>query len=230
MIAFNLTKLEKLLMDVDIARHNMIEQQIRSWEVLDPAILELLPEVPREEFVPKDFKNLAFADTNIDLGHGQVMMTPKTEARILQSLQIKSSDIVLEIGTGSGYLTALLAKLGQNITSYEYFADISSQAKTNLELQSINNVNLINKDIFQDMPTESSFDVIVITGSMCQENVIFNNALKIGGRLLQIIGQPPVKEAILLTRNGEESWRTESIFEMDIAPLIGAEEKPSFQF
>lgn len=217
-------------MDLQIARQNMIEQQIRTWDVLDPVILELLAEVPREGFIPEEYLNLSYVDTQIPIGHGQTTLQPKIEARILQAVNISQKDTVLEVGTGCGYLTALMAKLGKQVRSIEYFQDLSDSAANVLSENGFKNIQLEQGDIFQSMPANSSYDVIVLTGSMARENTLFAEALKPEGRLFQIIGQSPVMEALLLTRKDNNSWHRESLFETDVTALIGAEEKPSFEF
>ena len=216
-------------MDFQTARHNMIEQQIRTWEVLDPTVLDLLSQVHREEFIPEKYQNLALADARIPIGHGQTTLTPKSEARILQAVQIKPDEQILEVGTGCGYFTALLASSGQHVTSIEIFEELSDSASKKLSEHGYQNVTIIHDDIFQSLPSQSSYDVITLTGSMWHENPAFKNALKIGGRLFQIIGQSPVMEAVLLTRISEDAWHMESLFETDIAALIGAEKKTEFQ-
>lgn len=215
-------------MDFQTARANMIEQQIRTWEVLDPVVLQLLSDVHREEFMPETYKQLALADTRIPLGHGQTTLTPKTEARIVQAVQVKTDDEILEVGTGCAYLTALLANLGRHVTTIEFYQDLSDSAVNTLSAQGYNNVTITQGSVFDSMPAESSYDVIVLTGSMWRENVNFKKSLKLGGRLFQIIGQSPVMEAVLVTRNTEHSWHEESLFETDVTTLIGAEKKQEF--
>lgn len=217
------------MMDFHLARQNMIEQQIRTWEVLDPTVLAQLSEIHREDFIPDEYKNLALSDCRIPLGHDQTTMTPKTEARILQSVKVKSDDSILEIGTGCGYLTALLAGSGKHVTTLEYYKDLSEAAGNILTSQGFDNITLQHTDVFDSMPGPESHDVIIITTSMPKQNPIFAHALRPGGRLFQIIGQSPVMEALLLTRNDENAWHKESLFETDIPPLIGSDEPTAFQ-
>jgi protein-L-isoaspartate(D-aspartate) O-methyltransferase len=215
-------------MNFDQARFNMIEQQIRPWEVLDQRVLSLLPQVPREDFVPAAYRNLAFADTAVPVGHGEVMMAPKVEARMLQSLGIEPRDKILEIGTGSGYVTALLAKSGREVTSVEIHRDLAEQAATRLQAHDINNVHLEIGDGIRGWPSTAPYDVIAITGSMPLLEPLLEQQLTPGGRLFVVVGQAPVMEALLITRVGEQEWTRESLFETEIAPLLGAIEPPRF--
>lgn len=217
-------------MDLETARFNMVEQQIRPWEVLDPDVLEACMSVRRELFVPEAYRRLAFSDTGIDIGHGQSMMAPKVEARALQSLAVRRSDRVLEIGSGSGYLAALLATLGAHVTSIEIFEDLSAMAKQNLQRAAITNVTLHVGDGLEGWSTAAPYDVIAVTGSLPVRRVSIEQQLSIGGRLFVVIGEPPVMEALLVTRVDKHTWSTESLFETELEPLVGAEPKPEFRF
>ena len=216
--------------DIDQARFNMIEQQIRTWQVLDQTVLDLLLEIHREDFVPDDYRQLAFADMNIPLANAQVMMTPKLEARLLQSLAILENDKVLEIGTGSSYLTALLAKCANHVESVDIFADFSHEAKIKLDAYQINNVDLRTGDALSDQQTQKKYDVIVVTGSLPTLNPILQEQLAPGGRMFVIIGDSPVMEARLITRVGAGEYDTESLFETDLPPLLGIDKNSSFNF
>ncbi|MGR8920812.1 MAG: protein-L-isoaspartate O-methyltransferase family protein [Gammaproteobacteria bacterium] len=217
-------------LDYDTARLNMIEQQIRPWEVLDPTVLDACAAVHRELFVPDDYRDLAFTDTTIEIGHGQVMMAPKVEARLLQALGVRPADRVLEIGTGSGYLTALLATLGAHVTSIEYFGDLSERASARLRAAGISNVKLHVGDGIGGWSAAEPYDVIVVTGSSPERLAAVERQLSIGGRLFIVLGSGPVMEAVLLRRVAEDTWTRESLFETEITPLIGAEPKPEFRF
>ncbi len=208
----------------------MVEQQIRPWEVLDPTVLEACLHVPREIFVPDPYENLAFSDTTIEIGHGQTMMAPKVEARLLQALAIEGSDRILEIGTGSGYLAALLATLGGQVTSIEIFDDLSASAEQVLARVSKTNVDLLVGDGLEGWLTAAPYDVIAVTGSAPNRIPSIEQQLSIGGRMVAILGTSPVMEATLITRVDEYTWATEILFETDLDPLIGAEQKPEFQF
>jgi len=217
-------------MDFETARFNMVEQQIRPWEVLDPTVLHACASIPRELFVPEDYRELAFSDTTIPLGHGQFMMTPKVEARLLQALDVQRTDRVLEIGTGSGYLTALLSALGAHVTSIEIHAELSERAKHNLRRAGGNNYKLHVGDGLDGWTTAEPYDVIVVTGSLPRRRPSIEQQLSSNGRLFAVLGRAPVMEATLITRLSKGSWSTESLFETEIGVLVGAEEKPSFQF
>ncbi len=217
-------------MDFETARFNMVEQQIRTWEVLDPGVLTACSDVARDQFVPEPYRNLAYADTEIEIGHGQRMMSPKIEARLLQALAVRPSDRILEIGTGSGYLTALLATLGAHVTSIEYHEDLSAAGKANLARAGIGNVKLHVGDGIDGWTTAEPYDVIVLTGSCPERRPVIERQLSIGGRLFAVIGCHPVMEAVLVTRVTQDSWAEESLFETELAPLIGAEPKPEFSF
>jgi protein-L-isoaspartate(D-aspartate) O-methyltransferase len=216
-------------MNVEQARFNMIEQQIRPWDVLDPKILKLISEVPRENYVPARYQNLAFADTRIPLGHGQEMMEPRLEARILQALDIQPAHRVLEIGTGSGYLTACLAALADSVVSMEIHEELSKQAEHQLAENDVVNISLrITDAMSADLAAEGAFDIIVITGSLPDMDKRFHESLNVDGRLFMVTGESPVMEAMLITRIGENEWSTESLFETDLAPLVNAKAPASF--
>jgi len=217
-------------MDFETARFNMVEQQIRTWEVLDAKVLDACAKVHRERFVPEGYRQLAFTDTGIDLGHGQSMMSPKIEARLLQALDVQSSDRVLEIGTGSGYLTALLGTLAAHVTSIEIFEDLSARAKHNLRNASIGNVALHVGDALDGWSTAEPYDVIVVTGSSSLRRPLIEQQLSQNGRMFIVVGNAPVMEALLITRLSKDSWTVESLFETELAPLIGAQAKPEFKF
>jgi protein-L-isoaspartate(D-aspartate) O-methyltransferase len=213
--------------DIEQARFNMIEQQIRTWEVLDQTVLDLLARVPRENFVPAAYRNLAFADISIPLGHGQTMLSPKLEARLLQSLNIKTDDVVLEIGTGSAYLTALLASLGQHVFSVDIIGEFVMQAQQKLSTQ-LNRVTIEQGDAAQGWDAHGPYDVIAITGSLPLFSENFQQALRVGGRLFMVVGHAPAMEALLITRRSDTVWTRESLFETDIPALVNAPQPPAF--
>ena len=216
-------------MNFEQARFNMIEQQIRTWEVLDQHVLDLLAEVHREDFVPIEYRQLALADVQIPLAHKQVTMTPKVEARLLQALDIKKTDKILEIDTGCAYLTALLARLGHHVFSVDIFPEFTGEAKTKLARHGIYNVTLETGDAIKGWAQHTPYDVIVVTGSLPVLDPCFQEQLNIGGRLFVIIGTSPVMEALLITRIGENEWSTESLFETDIPVLTGLQTPPEFK-
>jgi len=217
-------------MNIEQARFNMIEQQIRPWEVLDQRVLDLMSEVPREDFVPKDYRQLAFADTNIPLPHDQVMMSPKLEGRLLQALMLTPKDTVLEIGTGSGYLTALLAKSTRHVDSVDIFADVVETAQDQLNALNINNVSLQVGDAINGWNTDTHYDVIVLTGSVPLLQSHFQEQLKEGGGLFAIVGDEPVMEAWLINRVVGNNLDTEVLFETSLPPLLGAPTPARFTF
>lgn len=213
-------------MDLDQARFNMVEQQIRPWDVLDPKVLELIADMPRHEFVIPEQRKLAYSDVELPLDENQFMLSPKIEARILQALDIDRDDTVLEVGTGSGYMTALLAALAQSVTSVEIFETLLAQAKT--RLTHIRNVEFAVGDASKDWLNNRQYDAIVLTGSCGETPEAYKNKLNLGGRLFAFIGSSPVTPAMLITRISETEWIEESLFETYVPPLINAEAKPSF--
>lgn len=215
-------------MNLDQARYNMIEQQIRPWEVLDQRVLDLLATVPREDFVPETYRKLAFADMNIPLGDDQVMMSPNVEARILQALNILDEETVLEIGTGSGYITALLASLAKQVFSVDINPDMTRQAGEKLAAHGFTNVTLETGDAALGWDNHAPYDVIVITGSLPLLPDTFQQALKVGGRLLAIVGDSPAMGVQLITRVGETEWSQETLFETDLPALINAPQPERF--
>ncbi|RRQ21605.1 protein-L-isoaspartate O-methyltransferase family protein [Thiohalobacter thiocyanaticus] len=217
--------------DFERARYNMIEQQIRPWEVLDQRVLDVLMQTPREDFVPPQYRStLAFSDISLPLEHGQVMLPPKLEGRLLQSLAIRPTDRILEVGTGSGYLTACLARLGREVLSLDLYADFKYAAERKLEQHGITNVELRTDDAASGWGAEQSFDAIAVTGSLPLLHRGFHNALAVGGRLFVIVGKPPVMEAMLITRVAADQWAAESLFDTSAPPLENAPRIENFDF
>lgn len=216
--------------DFDQARFNMIEQQIRTWEVLDQSVLNLLNNIHREDYVPAEYKALALADTNIPLEHDQLMMSPKLEARILQSIDIRSTDTVLEIGTGSGYLTALLASVAKHVDSVDLFSDFTQSAQLKLSEQGMENVSLSTADGLSLDSGNSTYDAVIITGSLIDIPDSIKQKIVMNGKIFAIIGEPPIMDAQLITRIGEDHWSVESLFETSIPALIGAEKNLLFSY
>ncbi len=205
--------------NMEQARENMVKQQLRTWEVLDSRVLDIVTEVPREDFVPEQYRELAFADTEIAIGHGQKMLAPKVEARILQALDIQPTDNILEIGTGSGYLTACLARMGGMVTSLDIQADFTARAAQLLQQHNIDNVKLITGNGIDAAQELGPFDVIVITGSLPKISEKLTRQLNMGGRLFGVAGDFPAMEATLFTRVGDYQWREEVLFETDLERL-----------
>ena len=216
--------------EIEQARFNMIEQQIRTWDVLDQRVLDVMNSIPREQFVPEHYRSLAFADTNIPLGHEQVMMAPKLEGRLLQALAITPGDSVLEIGTGSGYLTACLARLGKQVTSIDITADFTTAAAAKLEAQGISNITLETFDAAEGIESEKRYDVIAVTGSLPLLQQQFQKNLAVGGRLFIITGSLPIMEANLISRVDENHWSSECLLETCIPPLLHATRPQAFVF
>jgi protein-L-isoaspartate(D-aspartate) O-methyltransferase len=207
------------------ARVNMIKQQCRTWDVLNPVILELLQSVPREDFVPPHFRHLAFADTALSLGHNQSMLTPKEEAKILDKLQIKHSERVYEIGTGSGYFTALLAKQSKHVDSIEIFEDFLTTAAQKLHAHQIHNIELEKGDGLAQNYKLVEYDVIVFTGSLKILPKHFLSKLNIGGRLFAFLGESPLMKAVLFTKVSESNTTSEILFETHVNPLMATHHK-----
>ena len=217
-------------MDIEQARYNMVEQQIRPWDVLDQDVLNLLFKIRREDFVPEAHRALAFVDMEIPLGHGQAMWTPKLEARVIQELAIRPTDRVLEIGTGSGYLTALLAMNAADVVSVEIDPEFSAAAGNKLRAHGIENVALHVADAARDWPDDGSFDVIVLTGSTPLLSGAFRNLLRTGGRLFAIIGSAPVMQAQLITCTAPGAFRSVTLFETCVTELVNAPQPTAFVF
>lgn len=212
------------------ATFNMIEQQIRTWEVLDPVVLELFNQVPRENFVAESQQGLAFADVELPIGHGQTMLSPKLEGRILQALNVKKTDKVLVVGTGSGYLTALLATLAQHVDAVEIHQELSDLAKARLQKQNIHNVTLHVGDAVNGFAANAPYDVIVFTGSLPLRPTAAEKMLTVGGRLFAVIGEMPIMQATLTTRVSEDSFRHDAFFETCLPALVNAPQATKFEF
>ncbi|MDY6942089.1 MAG: protein-L-isoaspartate O-methyltransferase [Pseudomonadota bacterium] len=214
-----------------LARFNMIEQQIRTWDVLDERVLTVMSDIPREAFTPEPYRGVAYADSQIPIGHGHVMEEPKLVGRILQEVDVHRHDRVLDVGTGTGYLAACLSRLGREIDTVDIHADFSNRAKAALQEMDITNVRFSVADAGHGLPeTEQRYDVIIVTGSLPQLHQGFHRSLTIGGRLFLTHGTSPVMEALLVTRVGVGQWRTESLFETYLPPLENTETPPEFSF
>jgi protein-L-isoaspartate(D-aspartate) O-methyltransferase len=217
-------------MNIEQARFNMIEQQIRPWNVLDTDILDLLHVVKREQFVPAAYQNLAFADVEIPLPGGEAMLSPKLEARVLQEIQLKKHENVLEIGAGSGYMAALMAHRAAKVTSVEVNAEIKELAEKNLAKAGIANVSVELGNGANGWNKGAPYDVIVISGALEVLPESFLAQVKVGGRIAAIVGQPPSMEFVIVTRTGEASWNTVKVFETNVKYLTGAPAVSHFQF
>ena len=216
-------------MNFDIAREKMIEQQVRAWDVFDATVLDTLRGIPREQFVPPEFETLAFADTEVPIGHGQFMMTPTVEGRVLQALQLTGTEKVLEVGTGSGFLTACLGRLAELVTSVDVHEDFLQRAGGRLADNGIDNVKLIAMDAMQSLPA-GTFDAIAVTGSIERFEPRFVNALAPEGRLFIVVGTAPVMDARLVVRKSNTDWNSETLFETELAALVNGALPPQFAF
>jgi len=217
-------------MNFEQARTNMVEQQIRTWEVLDQAVLDLLYAVPREDFVPPPYRTLAFADMEIPIGEGEKMMAPKLEARIVQEVAPRKSERVLEVGTGSGYLTALLAHRAAHVHSVEIRPALAAFGRANLERHGADNVTLEIGDAARGWPTRAPYDLIVLTGSTPVLPKALLEQLSPGGRLFAVVGEDPVMVARLVTCSAPGAFRSVELFDTVLAPLANAEHPPRFRF
>ncbi len=218
-------------MDFDQARFNMVEQQVRTWEVLDARVLDVLGRLRREDFVQPQHRKLAYADLMLPIGEGEVMMRPVVEGRLLQSLDLEGAEQVLEIGTGSGYLAACLATLADSVTSVEWHAGLADAARLRLRRAELeHSVSVEAADALGDWTPGRHFDVVVITGSARKVPERMRSWVKPGGRLFAVRGDSPAMEAVLQRRNEDGSWQTESLFETDLPRLIGAEDPDTLDF
>jgi protein-L-isoaspartate(D-aspartate) O-methyltransferase len=216
-------------MDTLAARQQMVDQQIRTWEVLDPRVLDVLSAVPREAFVPAAYRELAFADTPIPIGFGQSMLAPVLQGRILQALGVTVSDNVLEVGTGTGYLSACLSLLGRSTHSLDIRAEFTAAAASNLRAVPQASVQLETRDAFDGAPL-GEYDAIAVTGSLPVYDTRFEKALRVGGRLFAVVGVAPVMDAVLVRRVDSSEWIRESLFETVIEPLVNATAPQGFVF
>ena len=219
-------------MDLNQARFNMIEQQIRPWEVLDPQVLELLSVVQRENFAPLAHKALAFVDMEIPLGSApsQVMLAPRVQARLLQDLAVKKTDKVLDIGTGSGFMAALLAHQAAQVLSLEIDAALAAQAQANLQKAGVSNVTVRPADGSQGAAAEGPFEVILLNGSVAEVPAALLQQLTVGGRLAAIVGTEPMMRATVITRTSESNWTTTEPWDCNAPRLSGFGEPSRFQF
>lgn len=216
-------------MDTTAARQQMVEQQIRTWEVLDPRVLGVLERVPREAFVPAEYRELAFVDGPIPIGGGEMMLAPKVHGRILQALGIDQRDKVLEVGTGTGYLAACMSLLSRQAASIEIRPDFAALARANLRALPDANPQLEVRDAFSEAAL-GLYDAIAVTGSLPVYDARFEQALTLGGRLFVVVGAAPAMEAVLIRRVDTDEWVRESLFETVIAPLTNATAAQRFVF
>jgi len=216
-------------MNIEQARFNMIEQQIRPWNVLDQDVLDLLHVVKREQFVPAAYQNLAFADVEIPLPGGDAMLAPKFEARILQEVGVRKHETVLEIGTGSGYMAALLAHRGRQVTTLDIVPELIAFARDNLSRNGVTNVDVVEASGAQGWG-DGLYDVICVSGSVPAVPEALLKQLKVGGRLSVFVGGAPVMEAQIITRISNTEYQTRNLFETYVTPLVGISAPSQFRF
>ena len=219
-----------MTLNIEQTRLNMIDNQVRAWNVVDPRVLEAMSDVRREDFVPTAYRNMAFADMALPLGHGEVMMKPVVEGRLLQSLALTRRDSVLEIGTGSGYLTACMARLADHVTSVDLHAEFTRGAQDALTGAGIDNVSLLTDEAVHAYQPAGTFDAVVVTGAVPEVPERFLAWLKPGGRAFVIHGRSPVMRAVLLHHECTGQYREESLFETDLPWLVHAAPAPHFTF
>lgn len=210
------------------ARELMVEQQVRPWDVLDPRVLEVVGNLPREDFAPLAYRTLAYADLPLPLGHGEFMMKPVVEGRTLQGLQLDLTEDVLEIGTGSGYLTACLGRLARSVTSLELHADLADEARARLSTHGIDNAEVVHADAF-DYATDRRFDAICVTGAVTTIPTRFLEWLRPDGRMFIVHGRSPAMEAVIVRHGDGGRLRVQSLFETDLPYLVGAAPAPAFK-
>lgn len=218
---------------LDFARQQMIEQQLRTWDVLDARVLEAVSFIRRENFVPAAFRGVAFADAQIPMSHGQFMLQPKVDGMILQTLAIQPTDSVLDVGSGSGFLAACMGRLSARVRSVEIFADLTERARANVAAAAVNNVSIDTADATM-LSEENCYDAIAITSALPPDNEAletrFSRALKVGGRMFIVIGKAPAMSAFKITRTTASHWNRESLFETVLEPLVNAARPTAFVF
>ena len=217
-------------MNIEQARFNMIEQQIRPWEVLDQGVLSLLAQLRREDFVPPAYRALAFVDTEVPLPEGQCMLAPRVEARLLQELRLLPHEQVLEVGAGSGFMAALMAHQARDVTTLEIRPTLAAMARANLQRAGVGNASVVEADGAAGRPAQAPFDAIVLSGSVAEVPAALLSQLKIGGRLLAIVGQEPVMRAVHVSRVAEQQFKRSELFDTVAPRLEGFAEPTRFQF
>lgn len=216
-------------MNTDFARRQMVSQQVRTWHVTDDDVLDVFRSIQREDFVPAGYESLAFADTDIPIGHGERMMSPTLEGRMLQALGLSGGENVLEVGTGSGFITACLAKLSAHVTSIDIHEDFTENAMEKLAAADIDNVRFETMDATVALPS-GEFDAIAVTGSIQTFDPRFVEALAPGGKLFVVVGDAPAMDAKIVIRTDENDWYSENLFETELTPLTNGALPPQFKF
>ncbi|MEO1246135.1 MAG: protein-L-isoaspartate O-methyltransferase [Pseudomonadota bacterium] len=216
-------------MNTEFARQQMIQQQVRAWDVFSSRVLDVLQTTPRERFVPAVYEALAFAETEIPIGHGETMLTPVIEGRILEALEIQPGDRILEVGTGTGFLTACLAKLGASVTSLDIHPEFLADARKTLEELGIDNVEFLQMDATRELP-DARFDAIAVSGSLEAFDTRYTEILKPGGRLFVVTGNAPAMAARIVTLKDDAEWSSEVLFETSLRRLTNGALPPLFLF
>ena len=214
---------------IEQAREQMVEQQVRTWDVLDTRVLDVFRRVPRELFVPQEHRYLAYADLEVPLAHGQHMLRPNVAGRLLQALELVGKERVLEVGTGTGFFTACLAAVSGNVRSIEIFPDFVERAKATLSSLNVRNVEVAAEDATK-VESDVKYDAIAVTASLPLYDERFQRQLAIGGRLVVVVGERPIMDARLIRRMSDDAWVTESLFETALDPLINAQHRQEFTF
>jgi len=214
---------------IEQAREQMVEQQVRTWEVLDARVLDVFRKVPRELFIPEEHRYLAYADVEVPLPNGQHMLRPNVAGRLLQALELTGTERVLEIGAGTGFFTACLASVSANVRSLEIFPDLVERAKANLSSLNIRNAEIVAADATK-VESDVKYDAIAVTASLPLYDDRFQRQLAVGGRLIVIVGEPPIMDTRLVRRMSDDAWVTESLFETVVDPLINARRRQEFIF
>ncbi|NOR52138.1 MAG: methyltransferase domain-containing protein [Gammaproteobacteria bacterium] len=217
-------------LNLEQARHNMIEQQLRPMDIHDDNVLNAMQSVPREEYVPMEYRQLAYADMEIPLGSGETMLSPGIEGRLLQALDIQPDDDALVIGTGSGYLTAVISMLANRVTSIDINSELAEEAQHRLKQHKIENVSIVVGDATRGLDDYAPYDVIAITGSMTVIPQLILENLRVGGRLFAVTGDAPAMHAQLITRKNANSWETSDLFDTELAPLENGMQVAPFSF
>ncbi|MGH8427361.1 MAG: protein-L-isoaspartate O-methyltransferase family protein [Gammaproteobacteria bacterium] len=219
-----------LEINFEAARLQMVDQQVRAWNVLDSQVTRVMGELARERFTPEPYRNLAYADSNIPIGHGEIMLAPKVQGRLLQALQVRAGDRVFEIGTGTGYLTACLAALGGTVRSVDVREDFVRTASRSLADAGFDTIEMAEEDAHTLSAEGPAYEVILVTGSLPVADPCFPRRLAVGGRLAWIVGEAPAMRVELVTRIDEGEWRTEGLFETVAPPLVGTRPPRRFDF
>lgn len=216
-------------MNIESVRQQMVEQQVRTWEVFDQDVLEAIADVPRDRYVPPEFVHCAYADAEIPIGHGQCMLRPSLDGRIMQAVDVLPGESVFEVGTGTGYLTRCLSCVAGTVTSVDLYADFVDAARERLEKDGATNVSLRQMDAASELPDEQ-FDVVIVSASLPERDERFDALLRPGGRLFCVIGRGPAMTATRVSRSEDGELSSTGLFETNIPPLVRADERPKFSF